>query len=271
MTFREKLRAASSRNDSLLCVGLDPQPALMPIKDVERFCRTIIEATQDLVCLYKPQSAFFEAYGREGWDALKATIEAVPDEIPVLLDAKRGDIGSTAEAYASAGFDYFGADAMTVNPYLGADSVAPFLARPDRTAFVLCRTSNPSAPDMQDLSTTRDGQGDAQPLYMRVADLANEWNQPHGNVGLVVGATYPDELARIRERCPDPAAGDRRAGWRPGGLRCSWPGRGRRRADAERIALGDLRVGWRGLRTGRPRRRAGTARGDQRGPPRAGC
>ncbi len=203
MTFREKLRAASNRNDSLLCVGLDPQPAFMPIDDVERFCRTIIEATQDLVCVYKPQSAFFEAYGREGWDALKATIDAVPDEIPVLLDAKRGDIGSTAEAYASAGFDYFGADAMTVNPYLGADSVAPFLARPDRTAFVLCRTSNPSAPDMQDLSTTRDGQEDVQPLYMRVADLANEWNQPHGNVGLVVGATYPDELAQIRARCPD--------------------------------------------------------------------
>ena len=187
----------------MLCVGLDPNPALMPIDDVERFCLTIIEATQDLVCVYKPQSAFFEAYGREGWDALKATIDAVPGEIPVLLDAKRGDIGSTAEAYASAGFDYFGADAMTVNPYLGADSVAPFLARPEHTAFVLCRTSNPSARDLQDLGTTRALGEPAQPLYMRVAELADEWNRLQGNVGLVVGATYPEELAKIRERCPD--------------------------------------------------------------------
>jgi orotidine-5'-phosphate decarboxylase len=202
MTFRDKLRAAAARNDSLLCVGLDPQPARMPVEDVLTFCRTIIEATSDLVCVYKPQAAFFEALGLEGWKALKATIEAVPDDIPVILDAKRGDIATTAEAYATACFDVMGADAVTVNPYLGGDGVLPFLSRPDRTAFVLCRTSNPSAPDLQDLEVPV-ADGGTEPTYMRVAGLANEWNREHQNVGLVVGATYPEELSAIRRRCPD--------------------------------------------------------------------
>ena len=126
MTFRDKLLAAASRNDSLLCVGLDPQLARMPVSDVGEFCRAIIEATQDLVCVYKPQIAFFEALGVDGWRVLKATIDAVPDDIPVLLDAKRGDVASTAEAYATACFDVLGADAVTVNAYLGSDAVEPF-------------------------------------------------------------------------------------------------------------------------------------------------
>ncbi len=202
MSFRDKLRAAAARNDSLLCIGLDPQPARMPVDDVLTFCRSIIEATSDLVCVYKPQAAFFEALGLEGWKALQATIEAVPDDIPVILDAKRGDIATTAEAYATACFDVLGADAVTINPYLGGDGVRPFLARPDRTAFVLCRTSNPTAPDLQDLPIPA-ADGSSEPVYLRVAELANEWNREHQNVGLVVGATYPEELLGIRERCPD--------------------------------------------------------------------
>ncbi len=202
MTFRDKLLDTSSRNNSLLCVGLDPQPGRMPVQDVVEFCRAIIEATSDLVCVYKPQIAFFEALGLDGWRALKATIEAVPDGIPVLLDAKRGDIASTAEAYATACFDVLGADAVTVNAYLGSDAVEPFLRRPERSAFVLCRTSNASAPEVQDLATP-DETGGSEPVYMRVATLANTWNSAHGNVGLIVGATYPAELAQVRERCPE--------------------------------------------------------------------
>ncbi len=197
MTFREKLEAAAARNHSLLCVGLDPQRDRLPIEDVVAFTRAIIEATSDLVCAYKPQVAFFEAEGVEGWRALKATIEAVPDDIPVILDAKRGDVAHTAEAYATACFDVLGADAVTVSPYLGGDSVRPFLARPDRAAIVLCRTSNPGAPELQDVLV------DGEPLYLRVADLVQEWSAPHGNAGLVVGATYPGELEAVRARCPE--------------------------------------------------------------------
>ena len=196
MTFLAKLRAATARNRSLLCVGLDPQPDRLPLPDLLAFTRAIIDATADLVCAYKPNAAFFEALGLDGWRALRDTIAAVPDGIPVILDAKRGDIAHSAAAYATACFDFLGADAVTVNPYLGADGVLPFLARPDRAAFVLCRTSNPGAADLQELLVN------GEPLYLRVADLVQRWAVPHGNAGLVVGATDPAALAAVRARCP---------------------------------------------------------------------
>lgn len=197
-SFRAKYEAAAARNDSLLCVGLDPDPALMPSGAATLdFLRSIIEATADVVCCYKPNAAFFEADGAAGWETLQAVVDAVPDGIPVLLDAKRGDVGHTAEFYARAVFDTLGADAVTANPYLGVDALEPFLAHEDRHTFALCRTSNASAGELQDLELT-----DGRPLYEHVAERANTWNS-RGNVGLVVGATYPAEAARIREICPD--------------------------------------------------------------------
>ena len=161
----------------------------------------MIEATSDLVCLYKPNIAFYEGLGTEGHELLRRTLEAVPAGIPVLIDAKRGDIGSTAEAYARSLFDVLNADAITVSPYLGRDAVQPFLDRADRGVFVLARTSNPGARDLQNLQVaTADGQG--EPLYLAVARLARSWNE-HGNVGLVAGATYPEEVRQIRSVCPD--------------------------------------------------------------------
>jgi orotidine-5'-phosphate decarboxylase len=198
--FKEKLAAAVQRNDSLLCVGLDPDPAQMAIEDVAAFNTAIIGATKNLVCAYKPNVAFYEALGRKGWDALERTLEAVPDHIPVIIDAKRGDVGNTAAAYAKAVFDVLGADAMTINPYGGRDSVEPFLARQDKGVFVWCRSSNPGAGDLQDLEVGREGQG--RPLWQVVALRARDWNAA-GNVGIVVGATYPAQLAQARALCPD--------------------------------------------------------------------
>lgn len=196
LPFRDKLAEAARRNGSLLCVGLDPQPERLPVDDVLAFTRAVIEATADLVCAFKPQSAFFEALGAGGWRVLQETIAAVPDEIPVILDVKRGDVAHTAAAYAAACFDRLDADAVTLNPYLGGDAVAPFLARPDRGAFILCRTSNPSGADLQRLDVG------GEPLFLRVADLVREWGAAHGNAGLVVGATAPRDLAAVRARCP---------------------------------------------------------------------
>lgn len=197
MGFRRKLRESVERNNSLLCVGLDPDPGKMPAGiSVARFNRAIIDATCDLVCAYKPNLAFYEANGLEGLRALEETIAAVPPGIPIIGDAKRGDIGNTARHYAHALFDSFGFDAATLSPYLGFDSIEPFIAYTKKETFLLCRTSNPSAKDFQDLMV----QG--QPLYEHVAFKALEWNV-HGNVGLVVGATYPQELARIRQLCPE--------------------------------------------------------------------
>ena len=142
-TFREKLDAAAAKNESLVCVGLDPDPALMPIEDVAEFNAAIVEATADLVCCYKPNIAFYEALGIPGLEALRRTLERIPRDIPVICDAKRGDIGSTAAAYARALFEWWGFDAATVNPYLGRDSVEPFLAYADRGVLVLCHTSRP--------------------------------------------------------------------------------------------------------------------------------
>jgi orotidine-5'-phosphate decarboxylase len=198
--FFAKLRQASQSNRSFLCVGLDPHPSLLPEKDVAAFNRAIIEATADLACCYKPNLAFYEGMGPQGLEVLLRTVEAVPRHLPVIADAKRGDIASTAEAYAHALFDVYGFDAATVNPYLGGDSLAPFLQRADKGVFVLCRTSNPGGADLQGLTVAADGT--ARPLYEVVAELARDrWNE-RGNVGLVVGATFPEELGRIRQLCP---------------------------------------------------------------------
>ncbi len=188
---------ACRRNRSLLCVGLDPDPAKLPVKDVFEFNKAIIDATADMVCAYKPNLAFYEALGVRGLQALKKTVAYIPENIPVIGDAKRGDIGNTAIAYARALFGYYKFDAVTLNPYLGYDSIEPFLDYKDKGVFVLCRTSNSSACDFQDLV---DNFG--MKFYQSVALRAGDWNT-EGNVGLVVGATYPEELREIRKLCPE--------------------------------------------------------------------
>ena len=200
MSFFERLDAAAARNQSRLCVGLDPEPARIPDGDVRRFLREIVAATRDLVCCYKPNLAFFEALGDE-FAALRTVLAAIPDDIPVLADAKRGDIGHTAAAYARAFFEELAVDAVTVNPYGGGDSLAPFLAYADRGVFIWCRSSNAGAADFQDLPVA-DGRGGSRPLYEVVAERARDWNT-NGNVGLVAGATYPAQIARLRALCPD--------------------------------------------------------------------
>jgi len=201
VNFIDKLTNATRKNNSLLCVGLDPDPKLMPDGiSVFDFNKAIIDATSHLVCAYKPNFAFYEALGNEGLDALKRTVEYMPEDIPVIADAKRGDIGNTARAYAKAIFTYFDFDAATVNPYLGFDSVEPFIDYPDKGVFILCRTSNASAIDFQSLRC----ETEAGPhlLFELVAIKASQWNI-HGNIGLVVGATYPEELSLIRKNHPD--------------------------------------------------------------------
>ena len=200
-SFVDKLRRATEANESLLCVGLDPDPRLMPINDVFEFNRAIVDATRDAVCCYKPNLAFYEAFGPPGLEALKRTVEHIGGDVPVIGDAKRGDIGNTARAYASALFDYYGFDAVTANPYMGGDTLAPFLDYAGRGVFVVCRTSNPGSGDFQSLPVTRVN-GEQRPLYMEVAARCNEWNVS-GGVGLVVGATYAEELRQVRGLCPD--------------------------------------------------------------------
>jgi len=196
MKFTDKLLNASRKNKSWLCIGLDPDPELMPRVDVLQFNKAIIEATSDLVCAYKPNLAFYEALGAEGLTILEKTVKHIPGDIPVIGDAKRGDIGNTARAYAKALFSVLGFDAATVNPYLGFDSIEPFINYQDKGVFILCRTSNRGASDFQNLCTN------GLPLYEAVAQKAQEWNI-HGNIGLVVGATYPEELKRVRSICPE--------------------------------------------------------------------
>ncbi|MDI9238787.1 orotidine-5'-phosphate decarboxylase [Lysobacter sp. LF1] len=199
MSFMQALRARWSHADSLVCVGLDPEPAKFPAKfandadAVFAFCRDIADATAQYACAFKPQIAHFAALGAEG--ALQRLIAHLHDAhpgVPVILDSKRGDIGSTAQHYASEAFDRYAADAVTVNPYLGRDSAQPFLDRADRGVVILCRTSNPGAGDLQDLSI------DGRPLYQHVAaKVAQEWNT-NGNCSLVVGATWPAQLKEVR-------------------------------------------------------------------------
>ncbi len=210
--FFTKLEQAIERNDSLLCVGLDPTPEQLPARyrsqagsvadAIVAWNRAIIEQTADLVCAYKPNIAFYEALGNAGLDALRATLEAIPADIPVILDAKRGDIGSTAEAYAKACFEVFRADAVTLSPYLGRDSIEAFARYADKGLFVLCHTSNPSAGEFQELEIADWRSLDRepnQPLYIHVARAAVAWSP---NVALVVGATFPEAVARVRSMTP---------------------------------------------------------------------
>lgn len=204
MHFMQSLKQTWTRNNSLLCVGLDPEPARFPahLRDdpdaVFTFCRAIVDATADLVCAFKPQIAHFAALrAEETLERLIAYIHASHPGVPVILDAKRGDIGSTARHYASEAFDRYRADAVTLNPYLGRDSIEPFLDRADKGVILLCRTSNPGGADFQALDCG------GEPLYIRVAQtIASEWNA-HGNCSLVCGATWPEELGKVRAAVGD--------------------------------------------------------------------
>jgi len=201
MSFLEKFAASSRTRDSILCIGLDPEPDRIPEslgrgpQAAIRFIRRIVRATSDFACAYKPNLAFFERYGAAAFDVLGLTLQSIPDDIPVILDAKRGDVPNTSEAYADALFDAFHADAATVAPYLGMDSIAPF-ARGDRYALVLARTSNPGARDLQDL------QVDGRPLYEHVVTQCVA-AFPAARAGFVIGATYPEEARRLRALAPD--------------------------------------------------------------------
>ncbi len=199
VNFINKLSAAWATNDSLLCVGLDPDVARMPVQlqnapdGIFRFCKAIIDATADLACSFKPQIAYFAALGAERQlEQICAYARAAYPHIPLILDAKRGDIGATARQYAREAFDRYGADAVTVNPYMGFDSVEPYMEWRERGVIVLCRTSNPGGSDLQFLGV------DGKPLYQHVARMvADKWNL-NGQCALVVGATFPQELAEVR-------------------------------------------------------------------------
>jgi orotidine-5'-phosphate decarboxylase len=190
----------------MLCVGLDPDLARFPetlqggVRDIETFCKQIIDTTGDLVCAFKPQIAYFAAHGAE--DQLAQLIDHIHrqhPQVPVILDSKRGDIGSTAQQYAIEAFDRFQADAVTVNPYMGFDSVEPYLKYANKGVIVLCRTSNPGGSDLQFLEVNEKGHTEKELLYQRVARLASsQWNKT-GQLGLVVGATFPEEIAKVRE------------------------------------------------------------------------
>jgi uridine monophosphate synthetase len=196
---------------SLLCIGLDPHVSDLAAPSADAalaFCLNLVKRTAPYAAAFKPNAAFFEQFGAPGWAALEQVIDAVRDEsrrqgslIPVILDAKRGDIASTAAAYAKSAFTALGAHAITLSPYLGKDSIDPFLANREKGVFLLCKTSNPGASDLQDLEVSRDGQAGA-PLYLAVASLAQSWNTEN-NIGLVVGATQPEALARVRAVAPD--------------------------------------------------------------------
>ena len=232
MTFLERLQAAQLRNGSMLCVGLDPEPARFPAElnanaaRIFDFCARIADATGDLVIAFKPQIAYFAAHRAEPQlEQLMRHLRADWPHVPVILDAKRGDIGSTAEQYAREAFERYGADAVTLSPFMGFDSVQPYLKYPDKGAFLLCRTSNPGGDDLQN---QRLASVQGQPLlYEHVARLAQgPWNL-NGQLGLVVGATYPAEIERVRKLAPTvpllipgvgaqggDAAATVRAGWR---------------------------------------------------------
>jgi orotidine-5'-phosphate decarboxylase len=207
MNFSAKLAVAERANRSMLCVGLDPEPAKFPagLKDdahkIYDFCAAIVDATADLVSSFKPQIAYFAAHRAEGQlERLMEHMRRVAPQVPIILDAKRGDIGSTAEQYAKEAFERYGADAVTLSPFMGWDSVAPYLKYEGKGAFLLCRTSNPGGDDLQN---QRLASVEGQPLlYEHVARLAQgPWNL-NGQLGLVVGATYPAEIERVRQIAP---------------------------------------------------------------------
>ena len=268
ITFVEKLAAASAANRSLVCVGLDPDPHLMAIPDVAAFNRAIVDATSDLVCAFKPNLPFYEALGRDGFDALEKTMAHIRDAAPdvvVVGDAKRGDIASTNAAYAKAMFEVWGFDAVTVNAYAGGESLTPFLEYADRGVIVWCRSSNPGAAEFQDVRANGKG---GPPLYELVAQRAAGWNS-RGNVGLVVGATYPREIAAVRALCPGmpllvPGVGAQ-GGDLEGAVRCGLDDGARRNLMIASSAGRNLRIqGPRRLRGRRPRRGVAAARRHQR-------
>jgi len=221
--FRERLEGVVASKGAPLCVGLDPDPSQIPaslgegISAVRRHTLALVEATAPYAAAYKPNLAFFERLGPAGWELLIEVVETASRQALVIADAKRGDIGNTAAAYAEALYDRVGADACTVHGYLGEDSLLPFLERPDRLAFIVCRTSNPGAADFQDLPVGEGG----EPLFLRLARLARGWNTL-GTVGLVAGATWPGEIARIRSVAPE--------------LPLLLPGVGRQQGDLEQAA-----------------------------------
>jgi orotidine 5'-phosphate decarboxylase subfamily 2 len=192
-----KLRAASAKRDSLLCVGLDPEPRVIGagVETAIEFCRRVIDRTLDIACCYKPNAAFWEQYGPSGWEALATVRDFVPSDVPVLLDCKRADVPNTMAAYASAVFDAMHFDAATVHAYHGADSIAVFAAYAARGVYIVCHTSNPGRADLQHLECGE------QRLFMEVAALAMRCDR-NGNTGVVMGATAPHEVAVVRERFP---------------------------------------------------------------------
>ena len=198
MTFKAKLQASEDASGSLLCLGLDPEPDLLPPaierspQGISRFIQTMVDAVGDTVSSYKLNLAFYERWGREASWLLDRTLASLPKDRPVILDAKRSDVGSTAQAYAHALFEAWAGDAVTVHPYLGYDSVAPFLAHKDKEVFIVCRTSNPGAAEFQHLRS------DGEALYRHIARAGVRWDH-HGNVAFVVGATAPAELRDVRQ------------------------------------------------------------------------
>lgn len=229
MAFLDRLRDAQRLHDSMLCVGLDPEPARFPAPwrndpaRIHDFCAAIVEATKDLVCAFKPQIAYFAAHRAEDQlESLLALIRRVAPRVPVILDAKRGDIGSTAEQYAREAFERYQADAVTLSPFMGFDSIEPYLRYADKGLILLCRTSNPGGSDLQAQRLA-----DGSLLYEHVAKLAaGPWNR-NGQLGLVVGATFPEEIARVRALAPT--------------LPLLIPGVGAQGGDAEAT----VRAGWR--------------------------
>ena len=233
MNFIQQLHQAERLNDSLLCVGLDPEPARFPgawkgdASRIYDFCAAIVDATKDLAIAFKPQIAYFAAHRAEAQlEQLMAHIKRVAPKVPVILDAKRGDIGSTAEQYAREAFERYQADAVTLSPFMGFDSIEPYLRYPDKGAILLCRTSNPGGDDWQN-QRLADVPGQPK-LYEHLARLAQtDWNR-NGQLGLVVGATYPGEIARVRELAPS--------------LPLLIPGVGAQGGDA----VATVKAGWRG-------------------------
>ncbi|MEN9544158.1 MAG: orotidine-5-phosphate decarboxylase [Pseudomonadota bacterium] len=275
MNFRDQLLAAERKHDSLLCVGLDPDPARFPAPwtgDASRifdFCARIVDVTKDLVLAFKPQIAYFAAHRAEAQlEQLMAYLRRVAPEVPVILDAKRGDIGATAEQYAREAFERYQADAVTLSPFMGLDSIEPYLRWPGKGAILLCRTSNAGGSDLQ-ARTLADVEGQPK-LFEHLARLAQgEWNR-NGQLGLVVGATFPEELARVRALAPTlpllipgigaqggDAAATVRAAWRAdapiivsssravlyAGNGTDWPSAARHAALAARAQLNSARRG----------------------------
>jgi orotidine-5'-phosphate decarboxylase len=202
MTFTQKLREIQLKQNSLVCIGLDVDTNKIPLhlqssaNPVLEFNRQLVEATHDLVCAYKPNLAFYEAMGERGLTALRETLKLIPKSVLTIGDGKRGDIGNTAERYTKSLFDDFGFDSVTVNPYMGFDSIEPFLKNPEKGVFLLALTSNPGSKDFQRLKIN------GKPLYEKVARSAKKWNT-NQNIGLVVGATHPRELKTIRKIVPE--------------------------------------------------------------------